>query len=141
MNFHLQIGAIFCGVSEKARITNKWLQRQDHNSRCQIKEGSVRHDRRSFLWAPQTCSWLFDRLKGDTSEANVIKLRCAGTSEHPEGLSLGAGAESSAPLEALPQTAPGNQAVTHIWVAPHTNGIAFRDEELARKKQQPVLYH
>lgn len=45
---------------------------------------------------------------------------------------------TEASLEAFLQMAPGNQAVTHIWIALYTNGIAFKDEELARKEQQSV---
>lgn len=45
---------------------------------------------------------------------------------------------TEASLEAFLQMAPGNQAVTHIWIALYTNGITFKDEELARKEQQSV---
>lgn len=79
--------------------------------------------------------WLFNKLKRDTFKANVIKLCCFDSIQHPEGIYHVTGVESTASLEAFPQTAPGNQAVTHICIAAYTNGIAFKDEELARKKQ------
>lgn len=79
--------------------------------------------------------WLFNKLKRDIFKANVIKLCCFDTVYHPEGIYHVTGVESVASLEAFPQTAPGNQAATHIWVAPYTNGTALKDEGLARKKQ------
>lgn len=56
--------------------------------------------------------------------------------QHPEGIYHVTGVEcTEASLEAFLQTAPGNQAVTHIWMALYSNSITFKDEELARKKQ------
>lgn len=56
--------------------------------------------------------------------------------QHPEGIHHVTGVERiEASLEAFLQTAPGNQAVTHIWIALYSNSITFKDEELARKKQ------
>ena len=52
--------------------------------------------------------------------------------QHPEGIYHVTGVERT---EAFLQTAPGNQAVTHIWMALYSNSITFKDEELARKKQ------
>lgn len=56
--------------------------------------------------------------------------------QHPEGIYHVTGVErTEASLEAFLQTAPGNQAVTHIWMSLYSNSITFKDEELARKKQ------
>lgn len=85
--------------------------------------------------------WLFNKLERDTFKANAIKLSCSSTIQHPEGIYHVTGVESTASLEAFPQTAPGNQAATHIWIALYPNGIASRDEELARKKQQSMHYY
>lgn len=108
---------------------------QTNSSDYGIKLTKVQPDvtKSIFFGLHQTRSWLFSKLKRGIFKA--IKLCCSSTVQHPEGISHAAGVEGSAALQVLPQTAPGNQAVMHIWIVLHTNGITFRDEELARKRQ------